>query len=208
MAEANKPKICISIVSGGSVRTDTVACLIDSLGHLHPTEVEKYLYMPVGGYVELNRNMTIKQALQNGATHIMFIDHDMIFPGDGIKKLLEADKDVILANYNARGVVSREKNIVEIASTLKIGKKGDYKKMDPEQLPKDKLFKVAAGGTGFMMIKTEVFKKLPYPWFVAAEIEGSWTTEDIYFCELLQEHGFEIWCDPTIKMGHIGTYVY
>ena len=171
--------------------------------------------MPVGGYAAFNRNMSAKRALENKATHLMFIDADMIFPPDGINKLLDHDKDIILANYNSRGVhevVSQENNETRLilASTLKMGDKkdGNYDVIDFETLPKDRIFQVAGGGTGFMLIKTSVFEKLPYPWFVASEEGREWTTEDIFFCELARSKGIEIYCDPTIKMGHIGEYTY
>ena len=169
--------------------------------------------MPVGGYAAYNRNTAAKKALENNSTHLMFIDHDMIFPPDGLSKLIAHDKDIILANYNTRGVHQEtvgengEKRIA-LASTLKMGKKDAYEQVDVDSLPKDEIFEVAAGGTGFMLIKTEVFKKLPYPWFVASEEGRVWTTEDIFFCELAKEHGFKIWCDPSIEMGHMGEYTY
>jgi hypothetical protein len=32
--------------------------------------------------------------------------------------------------------------------------------------------------------------------------------EDILFCDRARSHGFEIWIDPMIKLGHFGTHEF
>ena len=60
-----------------------------------------------------------------------------------------------------------------------------------------------------MLIKTGVFKKLTYPYFEAfQDKDGLHHTEDVEFCKRANEAGFEVYCDPTIKMGHVGTTSY
>jgi len=53
-------------------------------------------------------------------------------------------------------------------------------------------------------------QKLSEPWFDLEYFEdGSLKTgEDIFFCYKLRDAGVEVWCDPTIQIGHIGTHVY
>lgn len=41
-------------------------------------------------------------------------------------------------------------------------------------------------------------------------IDGVWEdmSEDWYFCEKARKLGYSIWCDTTIKVGHIGPYLF
>jgi len=57
-----------------------------------------------------------------------------------------------------------------------------------------------------LIFKTEVFDKLETPYFELDEIRPA--MEDVIICEKLRDKGCKIYCDPTIPMGHIGTYIY
>jgi len=198
--------LTIGMPSGGTVRAETMTSLISAMNPLKEKNVEHQLTIQIGGYVAHNRNKIVEIAKQNKSTHIMFIDADMVFPPSGIMRLIDHDKDIVAAMYNARGVPGQP-----IISTVK--------PTDPEKDPKKGefvntefpagLFKVFGLGTGFMLIKTSVFKKLEKPYFVAYEDEnGEHHTEDIDFCAKAGKAGFDVWCSPTIQMNHIGTYFY
>ena len=60
-----------------------------------------------------------------------------------------------------------------------------------------------------MLIKLDIFKKLKKPYFVEWETEdGIHTTEDIEFCKRANDAGIDIYCDPSFKIGHIGSTAY
>ena len=77
------------------------------------------------------------------------------------------------------------------------------------QVP-EKLFEVLAIGTGVALIKMEVFETIEKPWFKfnihdeGYMIEG----EDAWFCAQARKKRFRIWCDGSLKIGHIGNYIY
>lgn len=189
--------VCLSIISGGSIKTDTVSCLLDSVAHLPPRIT---LFLPVGGYPAQNRTMAVEGAIKAGSTHIMFIDGDQIFPPDGIARLLGQDKEIIGGNYNMR-------RIPLISVTKLLGKDGKFINSSSKKFP-NKTFKVGAVGTGFCMIDLKVFEKIPKPWFVADFIDGEFMTEDVYFCNKARSFGIDVWCDPTLDIKHIGDYKY
>ncbi|GAI66965.1 unnamed protein product, partial [marine sediment metagenome] len=62
----------------------------------------------------------------------------------------------------------------------------------------DGLVKIGGAGAGFLLVKREVFEKIPYPWF-SFERGG----EDLYFCDKARRHGFEIWADMSVLLGHL-----
>tara|TARA_R100000988_G_scaffold97326_1_gene64651 strand:- start:499 stop:1275 length:777 start_codon:yes stop_codon:yes gene_type:complete len=76
-------------------------------------------------------------------------------------------------------------------------------------------FTVDYTGFGWLLIRHGVFehKGMPYPWFApkmqvfeSGEVQDM-CGEDVSFCLDAKEAGFEIWCDPRIRVGHEKTRV-
>ena len=76
-----------------------------------------------------------------------------------------------------------------------------------------KPFTVDYTGFGWVAIKHGVFEKLPYPWFAPKmQVFESGAVqdmcgEDVSFCLDAIEEGYEIWCDPRIRVGHEKTRI-
>ena len=80
---------------------------------------------------------------------------------------------------------------------------------------RSKPFTVDYTGFGWVMIKKGVFEhdEMKYPWFApkmqvfeSGEVQDM-CGEDVSFCLDAKEAGFEIWCDPRIRVGHEKTRV-
>lgn len=161
-------------------------------------------------YIPIARNTAVAIATDMKATHLMFIDSDMSFPAQGIDALVERDKDIIGGLYFGR------KTPLPVALDV-----------DPELgtmrfLPKvprwDEPFKVPVVGTGFMLIKMDVFNKIPRPHFLQGDITEfgvkqapypkDQVGEDVFFCLKANKYGIDVWCDPTIPLGHVGRKIY
>jgi len=73
-----------------------------------------------------------------------------------------------------------------------------------------KPFTVDYAGFGWLMIEKGVFEdeKIKYPWFAPKmQVFESGSVqdmcgEDVSFCLDAMDAGFEIWCDPRIRVGH------
>lgn len=71
-----------------------------------------------------------------------------------------------------------------------------------------KPFLVDYVGFGWVLIRKGVFENLEYPWFAPKlQTFESGTIqdmcgEDVSFCLDAKAKGFEIWCDPRIRVGH------
>ena len=200
--------LLIGMCSGGTVRSETVTALIGAMDVLKGHGVGVNLRIMVGGYVSMNRNILVRSALEINATHLMFIDADHTFLPSSVQRLLDADKDIVGAPYNARPVPGKP-----VVSTIKL--------IDPATDPNGKtgkpieteypaqLFKLFAVATGFMLVKTDVFRKMKAPWFVDGEDEnGECFTEDVEFCRKAHLSGFDVWCSPSIHVGHLGLAEY
>lgn len=196
-------KLCIGMPNMGFMKIETSQCLIASLFR---TVMDQgcglHMIMPYGCYIDENRNQCAKEAMDIGASHLMFIDSDMVFPDDGILRLASLNKRIIGANYNRR--------TLPLTSTVKIAdEKGSLLEVSGDRIPKYP-FKAYAVGTGFMLIQTDVFLLLGKPWFFYEyDLEKDDTIgEDIYFCKKARAKGIDVWCDPTIEVKHIGDYAY
>ena len=151
-----------------------------------------------------NRTWLVNYALKVGATHLLFVDSDMLFPFDTIKKLLDHKKEIVGIKYKKRQFP------VEWL----------YKPLPDEPESETELFKVAHVGTGLLLIDLSIFKDEKFgiiddtgtkaPWFSFGRgAEGQLTMgEDIWFCNVARSAGYDIWVDPTLEIKHIGEYLY
>lgn len=145
----------------------------------------------------LRRDLVI-MALSSNASHILFLDDDMMFPSWTASRLIRHDKDIIAANCPKKQFPpawTAKRNKESVISTGKTG-----------------LEEVDSVGTAIMLIKTEVFQRVEKPWFI--DVTGAESKddvgEDVSFCRAAKAKGFEIWIDHDLskEIKHVGNYDY
>jgi len=134
------------------------------------------------------RNDMVKEMIEN-RDYIFFLDDDMILEPDSIHRLLAHEKEIV------GGLAFKRREPYSPCIYKKIGKK--YYPMIPQTT---KLMEVDVIGLAGTLVKTEVFKKLPEPWFY---FDRSFS-EDFHFSINARKAGFKIYCDPTVALEHIG----
>lgn len=187
--------VSLGLPTRGTVQVETMQCIIQSLREL-PYEV--HLNFHKGTYIHELRNDIVREARKVGAHFLMFIDSDVVFPPYGIRNLISQNKDVIGAMYNMK--------VLPPLNTIKM-LDPDGKRATSVIIP-EQTFKAYGIPTGFMCIKMESIADMEFPFGFDREPDGGLVGEDILFCMKVQEKGKEVWCDPNIKVGHIGDYVY
>ena len=127
-------------------------------------------------------NKLVKQALEDGVTHVWMVEEDTVPITGALEKLLACDTAIACVDYGVSGwgCVTRNKNN-----------------------------EILWCGVGCTLIKKEVFEKMEYPYFRVDKVLSlnDWTwkqlpedyvknknygTLDIYFCCKARELGFEI----------------
>lgn len=189
-------KIAIGIPNTGLIKAQTAFCLARMLKNL-PYDYD--VIFKEGSILHANREVIARTAIEKECTHLLFLDTDMSFPANALETLVSRDKDIVGANYHLR--TTPPTTTVKMAPEAKERIKQDYP---------DGVFKCDALGTGFMLIKTDVFKKLPHPWFFWKSDENGDVLEgeDNWFCRIAREAGYTIWCDISVEVKHIGDYLY
>lgn len=123
------------------------------------------------------------------ATHVFFIDDDMVVPPGGLLRLLSHNVPIVGGLYYGR-----------IPPHLPVV----YRHVEDNQwVPVTEfcagLQEVDAIGAGFLLIQREVLEKMARPWFEFSDKMG----EDMYFCEEARKLGYKILLDADIKCGHL-----
>src|SRR3990167_4670327 len=186
-----KQKIMVAMPCGNdTIKVKTAFSLINALKAL---TVDYDILIRMGCDIIGARTGLVNESIKRGATHIMFIDHDMFFPPDAIQKLVVQDKDIIGTAYNFRRFP-----LQSIAIPLS------------DITPTHETFRCQALGTGFLLIKLSVFEKIPVPWFNFGRDENAELVygEDTYFCQQAIKAGLDVWADPNLGVKHIGEFNY
>jgi len=143
--------------------------------------------------------------------YMMWIDSDIRFNFQMLEKLISMDKDIASGWYSQPGGDLSNgfyTPVVETMDSEYFIENGTYKFLTSnELLEKTEPFKVDYIGFGWVLIKQGVFEKIEYPWFapklinIAENIQDV-CSEDVAFCHDAKDAGFEIWVDPTCRVGH------
>ena len=180
---------------------DQVACgFVQSLVMLKKVDNCIIRLLPCSLVYE-SRHALAKSAIEHHADLVLWLDSDMVFDPDLLERMvqdMEEGKDIVTALCFTR-IRPYCPTIYETAE-LKDGK--------PEcrvyhAYPEDRMFPVQAAGCAVMLMKTEVLRRL-YEKYDNAFYPVDGFGEDISFCLRAGECGYQIWCDPRIKVGHIG----
>src|SRR5215471_230528 len=147
------------------------------------------------------RNLIIDTAIDQNCTHILFIDDDMAYKPDSLYKLLEHDVDVVSGLYLSRSY-PHAPVIFDLAN--------DEGAAFPMYLIGDedeRLKKIEAAGFGFLLVKTEIFKKLEKPYVRLGELNSEEWCDDIGFFNRVRKAGIESFVDMECLIGHMGTFI-
>lgn len=198
------PSVLIGLPTRAYVQAQTVTTLFSLTA---TPGVKVALAVKMGSTIHAKRNAIVRLAIERGDDYVLFVDSDSQFPADTLSKMIALDKDIVGLVY-ARTYAPYAPNVSE----SRVNKKGKFQIRTMLDFDRDKPSKVWSVGTGTMLIKTEVFKKmkdLPEikgEWFQFTKLHGIPIGEDNFFCHQAGKAGFEVWIDPTIKTMHWDNY--
>ena len=169
----------------------------------------------------------------------MFIDADIKFNAEDILPMIASDVDVICGIYpkkeiawnlvrNAINAGVSDEELKHHTGSFVVNLVGYEEEVT---VPINKPVEIWNGGTGFMLIKREVFEKLKdtvpvyrndvkdlgnqlgfeevYEFFACSIDETHrLLSEDYHFCRITRDAGMKVWAAPWVNLTHFGTYAF
>ena len=241
--EVKKPKLFVATPMYGGLCTGGYTMgILECVQTFMPHGIQMYYsYMMNESLITRARNGMAYDFMKSDATHLMFIDADISFNPNDIVRMVQADKDIICGLYPKKEI---NWHLVEQAV-----KKGvDYRDLNKytgsfvvnlvggvnEQTGNiNEPMEIDNGGTGFMLIKRNVFealvdkvptytndmiqitdknpqKKIIHEFFATSidEPTNRLLSEDYHFCKLARQNGFKVYAAPWANLTHTGTYMF
>lgn len=176
------------------------------------------------------RNYLTHDFLESNATHLLFVDSDLLFSAEQVARILSHGEDVVGGCYPKK----KQGQVEWVLNTL------DQSEDNPRP---DGLIKVKYTGSGFLQVSRRVFetiiqkmgdeiwycddadRKTKYdfwrfgtyeyknsPWRDSAypnrKFFKRFLSEDWFFCQMARDCGFDIWADTRIMIRHSGHCIY
>jgi hypothetical protein len=197
-----QPRVAICVPSMNTWAANMAVCHSDLAVHSAVKGIGNYTFNIQCSVISSARNQLVRKALSIQpfpATHILWIDADMMFPADSLARLLSHDKDVVGAFYNKR--VPPYNTVGHLIGEPDIAKGGLHR---ADIMPH-----------GLVLVKREVYEdKLKAPWYfegydpncVSESDPDGMVGEDVSFSRSCLANGIEMWCDAdlTYHVAHIG----
>lgn len=173
----------------------------------------------VWGYSDISRGRSqiVTDALAEGFEELIWVDSDIAFDPRDLAKLRAHNLPAVGAIYPVKGQRRLTCITVKGTSEVKFGQQGG-------------LMEVEALGGGFIHTRREVYDKvrsacaLPHcksisphgiiPFFLPLIVQREGDDrpvllgEDLSFCERIRLSGIKIFADTTIRLHHVGRYLY
>ena len=157
-----------------------------------------------GTYVHTAREQLARMAVEAGADYVLWVDADMRFPKDALIRLLKHRKDIVGINYSNRGVPPGFVAIKTIKPAERLVTGPDSTGLEP----------VEALGFGLTLMRGSVLRRIAEKhrrmfWYDENE-DGGLVGEDVYFCKLARQEGFDIHVDHDLSKAcaHVGVFEY
>jgi hypothetical protein len=199
-----KKKVMIATpCSYGQISMEYVSSLIDTIKLAEYNKIGVYpVFIGNDALIQRCRNDLVKIAIESNVDAMIFIDADMEWHPSWVMSLISREEDVI-------GGTARKKTDSEELYAVKIS---------DTTIQENGLIKCDGLGTGFLKLSSKAIKSL---WesseqynthrgecrmvFDVKVIDGEIHSEDIIMTTKLKNAGFDIWLDPNMTCGHIGT---
>ena len=209
-------RVLIAVPTFENITPDTYKALwdMDKGGH-------ECLFEFVRGYdCATARNNIVRKALELDAEYLLMVDNDVTPPKDALVNLISHGVEVVSGYYAHRdrdNVYDGRTCICKLMTPnneyyFNYPLESEYKAGEVFALRNrgEHLVRIHGGGMGCILIKTEVFSRVAYPWFdwvnYHDENQGM-LSEDLFFCEQLKIAHVPIYFDTRVACGHLFRHI-
>ena len=241
-----KHKILLPLITyGGMCHTEFAMGVMSTLLQIQKSSDINMVVNPIvfESLISRARNAAAAFALQDHFSHLLFIDSDITFESKDVFKLIEADKDVAVGVYPKKYYSRHKMKSLAEHTPHVFNDKNEWRALATDfssecgakaldKARQGEIFTVDYAATGFMLIKTGVFKKIIdkrpdlkytndvdgymsagdnfYDFFTVGVNQSNkkYESEDYGFCQLWRSLGGQIHVIPSINLTHTGRNHY
>ena len=213
----DRPRVFVGLPVYGGYHSAFVPCLA-RLIQTPPQNADFAIHAnPGDSLVSRSRNRLAAQFLRSDATHLLFLDTDLIFSPDQIGRLIAHDQPLVCGLYP-----KKQAQLAWVCNTLP-----HFGGADPDT----GLQRVLYAGTGCMLIRRDVFERVAriFPEIAYDPDDGEdpgayhdffkvgvcvaqgrrrYLSEDWFFCEMAAQAGFQVMMDTRVVLKHVGEATY
>jgi hypothetical protein len=197
-----KGKLAVCIPCRDTLHSAHAMSLAELVKFNTMNDIDTHVFMDASTILLTQRERLATMALECDAEYMLWLDSDMVFPATTAVRLMAHNEPVVAANY-----VRRQFPCKGVAyETI-----GDWENPLPFEV-QDNLVTVEGIGMGCVLMKTEIFEKIPKPWF-----EFGWSPEsndflgeDMMLWQKVNSLGYELKVDTALsqELRHLGTYAF
>ena len=188
-------RLLIAIPTLDYIHYEFMKCLTALVMRLKDQHIAFDVQIEGGTLVYVARDKLANKAINDGYTHVLWLDADMIFNADVVDDLMFSGKDFVSGIYHAR----RTPHFSCLFKSINLC---NLERYEDDDYPKD-TFEIAGCGFGCVLMKTDVLKAVNHTHktcFLPMKDYG----EDIAFCKRATDIGIKIYAEPGVRLGHIG----
>lgn len=170
-----------------------VSCLMRLTRRLTSEGIEHDVKIKGGTLVYCARDWLASQAANNNYDWVLWLDSDMVFPETIFDDLRDCGKKMVTGIYH-----SRRKPYNSCV----------FKRIDNEIVERfdkypNELFEISGCGFGCVLMRAQLLRDV-FATYHTCFLPEKDLGEDIAFCKRVIGIGEKIYCEPTVKAGHIG----
>ncbi len=209
-------KILIAVPTFENIYPDTFKSIydIDKCGH-------NVIFEFIRGYdCATARNSIAQKAIDLETDYVLMVDNDVIVSKDTLKYMLDDVKDVCLGFYAHRDGDNIYRGRTCVCKLHdENGKRYFNYPLESEYTAQELAvarnegkhkIQIHGGGMGCAFIKTDVFRRLNYPWYDWVNYKDDhrgMLSEDLYFCEECRKNSIIIYTDTRVNCGHVLRHI-
>lgn len=147
-----------------------------------------------GTLIYVARDKLANKAINEGYSHVLWLDSDMVFTEDLLDDLSFSGMDFVSGIYHSRHkpYLSCVFKSINLTTLERYGT--DYPKST---------FEIAGCGFGCVLMKTEILEQVR-SYYGSCFLPMKDYGEDIAFCHRVADLGFTMYAEPGVRLGHIG----
>jgi hypothetical protein len=202
----NKKIIIATPCAYGQMAMEYVSSLVETIRLAESLDISIYpFFIGNDALIQRCRNDLLKIAYESNVDAMVFIDADMEWNPQWVVDLVNRKEDVV------GGTARKKTDDAELYAC----------KVLDTTIHDNGLIKCAGIGTGFLKLSARAIAAL---WesgeayntqrgecrmvFDVRVVDGELWSEDIFMCTKLNQAGLDVWLDPNMTCGHIGTKKY